>query len=358
MKRIIAMIVAAVLLVISFSACGGAKVPGGTEPALEPAGTAQTGNDPATEDRPTAAPAAPAKPVFTDFKITPAAWAEVEWEQYSNPYFTLTIPKGWKVEWQGNAQQLYWRVTNPDQTVGLSNLDHRYAAKDYRYMQMGGTDMYLVNATVQEFFETAYSNSADYFTVKNSIVPANKAQLQAVRPNDPIRDYQALYAVFQENGLKGEGVYSAVIMDSRDVWVRGMNYGMWEINCIFTEWAPEGSLVNWQGVISKTAKSFAYTQYYVQEWCNFLNTYATPDSPVGDTDSVVEAFEERSRQDTILQEKRSDMLEEYERVVDNETGKIYRAYEGFLDDVGPDQTRYSPVSDDQYADGYDGWIEK
>ena len=62
----------------------------------------------------------------------------------------------------------------------------------------------------------------------------------------------------------------------------------------------------------------------------------------------MEAFEERSKSDTIVQEKRSDMLGEYERVYDNDSGKIYRAYNGFLDDIG-DQTRYTPISDDQYG---------
>lgn len=51
------------------------------------------------------------------------------------------------------------------------------------------------------------------------------------------------------------------------------------------------------------------------------------------------------------------MPEEYERVYDNETGNIYRAYNGFLDDIG-DQSRYTPITDNQYAEGYDGWIDK
>lgn len=287
-----------------------------------------------------------------------ADWKNVEWTDYNNVYFTLRIPKGWQVEWQGNAQQLYWRAYDPDSMLGLSNLDHRYAAKDYRYMQAGAVDMYLVNGTVREFFETAYRSSTEYFTVKNSIVPDNKAQLQAIRPTTPIRDYQSMYAVFKENGVEGEGVYSAVVMESRDVWAGGMNYGLWEINCIFTEWAPLGELVNWQPVLREIAQSFSYTQYYVQEWRSVLGTYDSPTSPTGDSDPVLEAFEERSTADTILQEKRSDMIGEYERVVDNKTGDIYRAYNGFLDDIGNEQTRYSPIREEQYAEGFVGWIDK
>ncbi|MBP5312221.1 MAG: hypothetical protein J6112_05245 [Clostridia bacterium] len=297
-------------------------------------------------------------PQFVNYKVKSADWTSVEWEQYSNVYFTLTIPKGWKVEWQGNAQQLYWRVYKPDAMLGLANLDHRYACKDYNYMLRGGSDMYLVNGTVQEFFETAFSNSTEYFTVKNSKVPDNKAQLQAIRPTTPIRDYQSLYAVFKENGQEAEGIYSAVVMESRDVWAAGMNYGMWEINCIFYEWAPLGELVNWMPVYSTIARSFKYTSYYIQEWRSVLGTSGSPEGQTNIGDSVLEAFEERSTADTILQEKRSDMIGEYERVVDNETGNIYRAYNGFLDDIGNEQTRYSPITENQYADGFVGWIDR
>ena len=51
------------------------------------------------------------------------------------------------------------------------------------------------------------------------------------------------------------------------------------------------------------------------------------------------------------------MLEEYERVYDNQTGQIYRAYSGFMDDIG-NNSRYSPISDQQYTEGYIGWIDK
>jgi hypothetical protein len=51
------------------------------------------------------------------------------------------------------------------------------------------------------------------------------------------------------------------------------------------------------------------------------------------------------------------MLGEYERVYDNNTGEIYRAYNGFLDDMG-DQNRYTPITDNQYTEGYKGWIDK
>ena len=293
-----------------------------------------------------------------EVNVRPAEWSAVEWEDYSSQYFTLKIPKGWKVQCRGDASQMQWMVTSPDENVGLSNLDHAYAAKDAGIGQSIGMDISLSLGTVQEYFEAVFANSTDYFTVKNSCVPSNKEQLQAIRPNTPIHDYQTLYAVFKENGLEGEGIYSAVIMDSPDVITGGRNYGVWEINIVFTEWAPQGQLVNWIPVLSNIAQSFAYTDYYLQQWKSIASGNTSSPSTMSDTDPVMEAFEERSKSDIIIQEKRSDMLGEYERVYDNNTGEIYRAYNGFLDDIGSEQKRYTSITDNQYAEGFVGWIDK
>ena len=315
-----------------------------------------------TEPEETEAPATETREPETEapikeVSVRPAEWENIEWEPYSNQYFTLQIPKGWNVQWDGNASRLQWMATKPDGTVGFCNIDHNYAAKDASMAQTLGMSMSLSKGTVQEYFETLYAGTTEYFTVQNSCVPANKEALQATRPGTAIKDYQSLYATFKDDNVEGEGIYSAVVMDSPDVVIRGSNYGTWEINCTFTEWAPQGQFVKWNPVLATIAQSFTYTDYYIQEWQALAQSTSSPTSSVNDPDPVMEAFEERSKSDTIIQEKRSDMLEEYERVYDNNSGEIYRAYSGFLDDMG-DQNRYTPITDDQYTEGYVGWIDK
>ena len=341
----------------STQAGGSPAAPASTQAGGSPADPAptQAGGSPSLPT-PSRQPAETSAPTV-NYTVRNADWTNVEWEAYSNPYFTLTVPKGWKVEWAGNAQQLEWSVKTSNGQVGVYNLDHNYAAKDPAMRQALGMRFALQYGTVREYFEMAYADSTQSFVVQNAVVPDNKAQLQASRPYTAIRDYQSLYATFVQDGLVGEGIYTAVIMESKDVYVSGRNYGLWEINCTFTEWSPQGELVNWLPILSQIAQSFAYTDYYVQEWKSVLNSSTT--SPEGSvSDSVLDSFNERDRADTILQEKRSDMLGEYERVYDNETGEIYRAYLGFLDDLDAGQSRYTPITDDQYADGYAGYIEK
>lgn len=302
-------------------------------------------------------PAATAAPV-KEVSVRPAEWESVQWQPYSSAYFTLYIPSGWQVDWNGNAQKLSWKATSPDGTIGVYNLDHDYAAKDPSMTQTLGFTYALSDASVQGYFEMIYQDAADYFSPQNSCVPSNYDALQASAPNKQIRDYKSIYATFKDSTVgEGEGIYSAVMVDSKDVYVGGVNYGVWEFDCIVTEWAPFGQLVNWYPVLNQIAQSFAYTDYYIQEWQSWLNTSINPSSSVNESDPVMEAFEERSKSDTIIQEKRSDMIGEYERVYDNESGNIYRAYNGFLDDMG-DQSRYTQITDSQYADGYVGWIDK
>ncbi len=294
---------------------------------------------------------------ISDVNVRPADWTVVEWENYSNQYFTLTIPKGWQVQWQGDANRLEWMATAPDLTVGMYNIDHDYASKDASMMQALGMNMSLQDGTVEEYFKTKFAASTEYFNIQNSCVPANKEFIQSLIPKYPMRDYQTIYATFKDDNVEGEGIYSAAVMESRDVVIRGANYGTWSINCVISQWAPQGQFVSWSPVLAELATSFKYTDYYIQEWRAIAQSIGEPTSSVNDTDPVLEAFEERNKSDTIIQEKRSDMIGEYERVYDNESGNIYRAYNGFLDDIG-DQSRYTAITDNQYTQGYVGWIDK
>lgn len=366
-KRIICLALA-ILLTLCLAACGdegnipfpdtkgsaadtSADVGGGTDTEKAPLPTSDIEDTEDTEDDPDPTP------VFSDYSIRPAAWENVVWETYTSVYFTVEIPRGWNVQWQGDANRMQWIAASPDYTVGMSNLDHDYACKDSRAQSLLGFSVSTAGGTVREYFEETYRDSAEYFTVKNSCVPDDINLIRQARPYSTIHDYEAIYAVFKDANVEGEGIYSAVVMDSKDVWFNGLNYGAWEINRILTEWAPQGDLVNWVPVIAHIVESFRYTDYYIREWQYIAQSTLTPSTELSDNDPVMEAFEERSKSDTIIQEKRSDMIGEYERVYDNDSGNIYRAYNGFLDDIG-DQSRFTPITDSQYTEGYVGWIDR
>ena len=288
-----------------------------------------------------------------------AEWNSVNWTKYESAYFTLSIPDGWVVEWNGDVNGLFWRARSTDGKEGIFYQDHRYCAKDANAAAMTGNTFVMPTGTVQNYFDIMFSGHVEYFDVKNSCVPANRDLLQAIRPRAVLTDYQSMYALFKDSDVgEGEGIYSALIYDTGDVWNGGINYGMWEVDFTSAEYAQVGQLVNWKPVFAQIASSFAYTEFYMQQFRAAMGS--TSDVlPNNDNDVVMEAFEERSKSDTIIQEKRSDMIGEYERVYDNNDGQIYRAYNGFLEDIGgSEQSRYTSITDSQYADGFVGWIDK
>ena len=315
MKKTLAVILSAMLIAASLSGCGGLRMLNNLlgDDGEDFEDIDVTDYVPSTEEPSTGwtyYPEGTQAPEPENVSIRPAEWAAVQWEPYSCEYFTLQIPSGWQVEWQGDANQLAWKATSPDGKIGFFNQDHAYAAKDASMASTLGFNISLSEGTVQEYFETLYKDTTDYFTVQNSCVPGNKDLIQSIRPYTAIRDYQALYATFKENGWEGEGVYSAVIMDSKDVIIRGSNYGAWEINCICTQWAPMGSLVNWSQVIGTIAKSFQHTDYYIKQWQQIAQSVTEPKNTINDPDPVMETFDERRKPDTNMQVKRSDMIKE------------------------------------------------
>ena len=96
-------------------------------------------------------------------------------------------------------------------------------------------------------------------------------------------------------------------------------------------------------------------------------TNVGPDSYEKDsvTDTWWDMYQSREKSEDIMREKQSDATLGYERVYDSDTGNVYRAYNGFMDDYsksgvyvdGDNGTRYSYATDDQYTQGYVGWID-
>ena len=66
------------------------------------------------------------------------------------------------------------------------------------------------------------------------------------------------------------------------------------------------------------------------------------------SDTIMSSWENRNKSQDIISQKQSDATLGYERIVDTETGSIYKIDNGFTDwYTGP---RYKAVTDDQYTD--------
>ena len=72
------------------------------------------------------------------------------------------------------------------------------------------------------------------------------------------------------------------------------------------------------------------------------------------SDSIMSSWENRNRSQDIMSQKQSDATLGYERIVDTETGNIYKIDNGFTDWY--DGSRYKSITDDQYTDSVEAVI--
>ena len=72
------------------------------------------------------------------------------------------------------------------------------------------------------------------------------------------------------------------------------------------------------------------------------------------SDCIMSSWENRNKSQDIMSQKQSDAALGYERIVDTETGDIYKIDNGFTDMYGG--TRYKPITDEQYTDAVEAVI--
>lgn len=281
-----------------------------------------------------------------EIRVSVAEWTEPEWEDFSCDYFTMSVPKGWTVTWGYENNILSWNVSRPNSICCVSYLEEDAAARSAEEMKKHGTQSFMQKGSAEEYFENLYNTmyevkypaTGSFFRAAETVHLSDNEKVCAEFPEGKLRDHSAVYGEFSENDILGEGTYSAAVFST--------DSPLWTVRHIIFERAPKGELKNWQPVYERIFSSFTY------------GDALTSDADVGDTASLNAAMNGRELADVIQQEKHSDVVGGYERVYDTETKTIYRAYIGFMEDQEKTQTRYMPISDEQYADGYAGWITK
>ena len=83
---------------------------------------------------------------------------------------------------------------------------------------------------------------------------------------------------------------------------------------------------------------------YVRSVCNEIS------------DGIMDSWNKRSASFDIMSQKQSDATLGYERVYNTETGKVYKAYNGFTDDYS--DSKFKPITEDMYTKEISGYIDK
>lgn len=312
--------------------------------------------------------------IFSMDKITvvPAAYAQ-ELETYSNSDFSMKIPQGWTVEATPSVAGMFHAVRAYDPECPVNQIFFQikyqplFPSEDTRALFAANFPV-MMNAPVlydasTEGFFSVFSEYADSFYLEPALgdfrMPSiqNFAVQETFMSNSPMSNQAIspamLRANFTQDGIEGEGMFSADVVSFGAE--SGMGYYMAYNIAGIT--ASKGSLQDWEDTLSRSLGSIEYSQEFVSYAMNQSDQTVDTSQQLSQAasavqDNIMSSWENRSTSQDIMSQKQSDATLGYERVMDTETGEIYKAENGFTDWY--DGEKYKTITDEQYAEGVKG----
>ncbi len=330
--------------------------------------------------------------------ITPTAAKAVQTEKYETADFSMTIPKGWQVTYGGTNIYHSIRVIDPNEPLNqmfvllkAEVLLHSQAGKDawQQSYSMGNTQAVLFakapvleNPSTEGFFKIFPQYAAfvgevepDYFGYEfpqfNQFTVTERYPSTSPMKSSALGDEQ-LRATFTDNGKEGEGLFAASVVDFGSYMISGGNVVGYQLQAadggyymaynVVAVTAAKDTFIEWESVLTDCFKTLQYSDSFVSATNQASNEKVALAKQISQNfnvtmDGFMASWESRNKSQDILSQKQSDATLGYERVVDTETGEIYKATNGFTDVY--DGKRYKPVTDDNlYAQPVSGYIEK
>jgi len=158
---------------------------------------------------------------------------------------------------------------------------------------------------------------------------------------------------------RGEGLFTGTLC--RGIVLTG-NVGCNVMYNISGVTAPEGELGDWAATLAKVLGSVRYSEAFEATAARDAQIRAAGNAKLAQTlqqtsDLVVRGWEERQKGFDARVGKSSDATLGYERVVEKDSGRVYRAYNGFLD-ASENQRRFEAAPDEAYSRPIDGTIDR
>ena len=157
---------------------------------------------------------------------------------------------------------------------------------------------------------------------------------------------------------RGEGLFTGTLCRGIMMGNVGCNI-MYNISGVT---APEGELGDWAATLAKVLGSVRYSEAFEETARRDQQIRSAGNAKLAQTmretsEIVARGWEERQKGFDARVGKRADATLGYERVVEKDSGKVYRAYNGFLDT--PDaQKRFHTAPDEAYSRPIEGTIER
>ena len=330
------------------------------------------------------------KPVVTppkeEIKITKSVTSTIEYDTFNNGLVSFKYPRGWKVVIPKVDYIHYtFKVYDPKNPtyrflfmMKLEGFNKSSAAKKwqkkYYPKSMFAKAPVISKKTTAGFYKiwnqtVKYVNKNDLKT--NYLPKLNKFKVvQNLGKNGKIGGH-ILRATFKDSNNKlAQGLFTASVKSAgkyyvnSNVWnLRSKKIDVFPLNVynIIMMSAPDEEFNNWQPILDKCIGSIEFSKKFIQGFNKEekqLMATIQANQRIYDqiSDMIMDSWNKRNSSYDIISQKRSDATLGYERVYDTQTGDIYKAYNGFMDDYSG--SRYQTITDDMYTSAISGYIEK
>ena len=325
--------------------------------------------------------------IFTSskVKIVKSENSTIKYEDYDNGLISLKIPSGWKVEVAPVDYIHYsFKVYNPNNptymllfSMKLEGFNKSQAAKNWQqkyYPDVMFAKVPVIDPQTTESFYKVWNETADYVNTtdtKYEYLPKLNDFTVIENLGSNIIGGDILRATYQDGNNKlAQGLFTASVKEigtyyvNTDIWnlfSEKVDVSPLNVYNIILMTTPDEEFNNWQSILDYCLSTLEFSEEFVngfnKEESSIMNTIQANQKVYNEiSDSIMSSWEARNNSYDIMSQKQSDATLGYERVVDTETGDIYKAYNGFTDDYTGN--RYQPIEDSQYTESIAGYIEK
>ena len=290
-------------------------------------------------------------------KILPTEAQSVTFEPYneSNGYFTMQLPAGWTVETGGDY--ISYTINAYDPNRGERGVYLMLCGAGYGSQEAASLSMMQGYAGAQSLPVLPNATTQGFFTDWLAAMGASVSVLERLGASetDDVLHVQTTFA----DGRQAEGLYSAAV--AKLDYNYGVDLSMTMATGIVMLHAESGELNDWLPVLEKALGSIQFSDGFMQQrnaqWRQVMGTSAYISQTYSEiSEMTMSAWANRSASLDIRMQQQSDATLGYDRVVDTETGSVYRIDVGTFDHADGGRFRLVEQGSSLYQEPLSGYI--
>lgn len=285
-------------------------------------------------------------------------------EDYDGGFFNIKKPVDWSIVTAGYGSTLAFNLRDKENPVnrifyfnevGPVYLAEKQKTIDKNYMDMGGYkvqwfEMPVVDPLTPENFLANFQLISETQIAKNFMADIPELEnIDIISINEemsPISGGQTktIRALFRQDGELGEGLFYltvAPLIPVTGMPSGGIGYGF----CFAGITSVKSNFKYYQETLTQSLNSLYISQEYVDAVLKAQQQQLQGILRAGNTlaetsDIIMDVWENRSRSDDIISEKRSDAMLGNDRVYDPDTGTVYEVPLSFYDEYNISREEY------------------